>query len=66
MMCEFRAINGDIKNLDLNLVYDVAIGYSTKRNKWTSTIVYDIFTKSFVELRSSPPDYKGNSLEEAE
>jgi len=64
--CEYKAKNGSRKLLDLDTVVDVAIGRSAVRPQWTATIVFDAKTTSFIELRSSPPDYGGNSAEEAE
>lgn len=66
MPCDYKALNGTTMKLDLDAVYDVALGYSARQKGWTATLVFDPATSSFVELRSSPPDYRGNSVEEAE
>lgn len=66
MPCKFMTIDGSVKELDLDAVFDVVLGYSGRRIEWTATIVYDPHSRSFVELRSAPPDYRGNSAEEAE
>jgi hypothetical protein len=51
---------------DLDDIVEVVKGYSKIKGGWHSLVVYDVPTHSFVELRSSPPDYKGNSADEAE
>lgn len=66
MPCNFTALDGSIKEFDLDTVFDVVLGYSAHRPKWTATVVFDPSRGSFVELRSAPPDYRGNSAEEAE
>ena len=50
---------------DLDAVTDVALGYSGVRAGWTATLIYVPQQNAFVELRSSPPDVRGNSSEEA-
>lgn len=64
--CKFVALDGSTKILDLDSVFDVILGYSGSRPDWTATIIYEPVVGCFVELRSSPPDYRGNSAEEAE
>lgn len=64
--CEYSALDGSVKVLDLDTVFDVVLGYSARRTQWAATIVFNPGSGSFVELRSSPPDYRGNSREEAE
>lgn len=66
MPCNFTALDGSIQQLDLDSVFDVVLGYSFHRPKWTATVVFDPVRGSFVELRSAPPDYRGNSADEAE
>ncbi len=66
MPCNFAALDGSIQELDLDSVIDVVLGYSAHRQEWTATVVFDPATGSFIELRSAPPDYRGNSAEEAE
>jgi len=64
--CNFTALDGSAQELDLDSVFDVVLGYSTQRSGWTATVVFDPTRGSFIELRSAPPDYRGNSSEEAE
>ena len=66
MPCEYKAIDGSTRKIDLDAVVDVAIGMSARRSDWSATVVYDSANGVFVELRDSPPDYKGNSTDEAE
>ena len=66
MPCKFAALDGSVRELDLDTVIDVILGFSGRRSEWTATVVYDPKSKSFVELRSSPQNYRGNSEEEAE
>jgi len=66
MPCNFTALDGSIQEFDLDSVIDVVLGYSAHRQNWTATVVFDPARGSFVELRSAPPDYRGNSAEEAE
>lgn len=63
---KYTALNGQEVAYDLDDVVRVVKGYSRIRQGWPSLIVYDGAARSLVELRSSPPDYKGNSAEEAE
>lgn len=62
----YTAIDGTTVHFDLDDVIDVAIGFSRKRPQWTSTLIFVLATGAFVELRSSPQDFRGNSQEEAE
>jgi hypothetical protein len=64
--CNYTALDGKIKTIDLDAVFDFVIGYSGKRTGWTSTVVYDPKSNAFVELRSSPQDVHGDSDDEAE
>ncbi len=64
--CSYTTLDGKVKTIDLDAVFDFVIGYSGKRAGWTSTVVYDPRTHVFVELRSSPQDVHGDSADEAE
>ena len=63
---DFVAIDGTTKYFDLDNVYDIVRGFSGKRKGWTSLVVYEPTHDVFIELRSSPPDIRGNSMGEAE
>ena len=65
MQDEYTALDGATVVFDLDDVVEVVKGYSQLKRGWQSLIVYNVSTRSFVELRSSPPDYKGNSADEA-
>ncbi len=66
MPCRYKALDGSIREVDLDAVFDIALGASAHRPGWSATIIYDPASGSFVELRDSPPDYRGNSADEAE
>ncbi|QOD91658.1 hypothetical protein H2514_03130 [Lysobacter sp. CW239] len=66
MPCEYKAKSGQVVEFDLDRVVDVALGFSLARPTWTATLIYVSATDAFVELRSSPQDYRGNSAEESE
>ncbi|GHC99132.1 hypothetical protein GCM10007320_55450 [Pseudorhodoferax aquiterrae] len=66
MQDEYRSLDGSTVAFDLDDVVQVAKGYSQLKKGWHSFIVYDVPTRAFIELRSSPPDYKGNSADEVE
>lgn len=66
MLDEYKALNDSTVTFDLDEAVRVVKGYSSIRQGWQSLIIYNVPTRSFVELRSSPPDYKGNSADEAE
>ena len=66
MPCSYMSLNKVWRNLDLDSVIDVVLGYSGIRSGWTSTLVFDPESGAFVELRSAPPDVRGNSADEAE
>jgi hypothetical protein len=66
MQDKYAALDGSSVKFDLDDVVDVVKGYSEYKQGWNSLIVYSASTDSFIELRSSPPDYKGNSNEEAQ
>src|SRR4051794_11754201 len=65
MQDEYKALDGSAVAFDLDDVVRVVKGYSQRRQGWNSLIVYSS-SGSLIELRSSPPDYKGNSADEAE
>lgn len=58
--------DGRIAVCGLNAVHDVIAGMSGKQKGWTATLVSDARAKALIELRSSPPDIRGNGPEEAE
>ncbi|BAV32765.1 hypothetical protein SCL_0443 [Sulfuricaulis limicola] len=66
MPCDYRSKCGDIKKFDLDAVFDLVGGFSRVRDGWSALIIFVPSTSAFVELRSSPQDYRGNSEEEAE
>ncbi|MCF8069328.1 MAG: hypothetical protein K9L30_12150 [Desulfobacterales bacterium] len=66
MPCKYLGIDGVEKMLDLDNVVDIVRGDSKKKIGWSALIVFDPSSKTFVELRDSPPDVKGNSEDEAE
>jgi hypothetical protein len=66
MQDKYATLDGSAVVFDLDAVVDVVNGYSHHKIGWQSLIVYNGPTHSFVELRSSPPDYKGNSADESE
>jgi hypothetical protein len=64
--CNYTTLDGKVKTVDLDAVFDFVIGYSGKRTDWTSTVIYDPKSNAFIELRSSPQDAHGDSADEAE
>lgn len=66
MPCKYLSIDGVEKTLDLDTVIDIARGASKKKIGWSALIVFDPHSKTFVELRDSPQDVRGNSKDEAE
>jgi len=66
MQDEYKALDGSTVAFDLDAVVQVVKGYSQHKPGWQSFIVYNVPTRSFLELRSSPPDHKGNSPDEVE
>lgn len=66
MPCKYLGIDGVERLLDLDNVIDIVRGSSKKKVGWSALIVFDPISKSFVELRDSPPDVKGYSKDEAE
>jgi len=66
MPCSYTSLTKVQRTLDLDSVVDVVLGYSGRRSGWTATLVFDPESGTFVELRSAPPDVRGNSADEAE
>jgi len=66
MPCDYVKLDGSSGLLDLDAVHDVVGGESGKRDGWSALIIFDPDSDSFVELRSSPPDVRGGSADEAE
>ena len=66
MRSDFISLNGTVKLFDLDNVCEVVRGHSEKHNGWTSLVIYEPTHDAFIELRSSPPDIRGNSKDEAE
>lgn len=66
MPCSYVSLSKAQRTLDLDSVTDVVLGYSGRRSGWTATLVFDPESGVFVELRSAPPDIRGNSADEAE
>jgi hypothetical protein len=66
MPADYIARDGSTVKFDLDSVIDVVAGYSKHRDTWTATLIWVPAKKAFVELRSSPQDYRGNSQSEAE
>jgi hypothetical protein len=63
---DFVDLAGHRREFDLDSVYEVVRGYSKVRAGWTSIVVYEPTQKNFIEVRSSPQDFRGNSADEAE
>ncbi len=66
MPSDFVDRDGTTKSFDLDNVYEIVRGFSGKCKGWTSLVVYEPTHDVFIELRSSPPDIRGNSKDEAE
>ena len=65
MRDRYVALDGSEASFDLDDVVRVVKGHSQVKQGWQSLVVYYPANQSFIELRSSPPDYKGNSADEA-
>lgn len=63
---DYQTADGATRYFDLDAVKEVVRGYSAKQPGWTSIVVYYPKDDVFIELRSSPPDIRGNSKDEAE
>jgi hypothetical protein len=66
MPCSYTTLRGQQATFDLDGVVDVIRGPSPKRAGWRALIVYQADTGQFIELRDSPQDWRGNSMDEAE
>jgi hypothetical protein len=66
MPSDYIATDGSKRFFDLDAVVSFLEGYSSKRKGWTSLVVYAPSLDVFIELRSSPPDIRGGSADEAE
>jgi hypothetical protein len=66
MPCDYTSKSGQVIGFDLDAVFDLVGGSSKLRSGWSSLVVFVPSTNAFVELRSSPQDYRGNSADEAE
>jgi hypothetical protein len=64
--CDYLAKDGSRRTFDLDAVFDLVSGYSARHKEWTALLIYVPAIQAFVELRSSPPDVRGNSADEAE
>jgi hypothetical protein len=63
----YKNRSGVSTDFDLDAVTLVVAGRSSGcRPAWSAMLVYVPATQAFVELRSSPPDICGYSLDEAE
>lgn len=61
MMATVKLLDGTTAEFDLDKVTNVLSGYSKEKPDWTCSVVFDPRAKRFIELRSSPQDYRGNS-----
>jgi hypothetical protein len=66
MPCNYKSSTGDTKDFDLDNVIDFVGGKSQIQKDWQALIIYLPSKRIFVELRDSPQDVKGNSIDEAE
>jgi hypothetical protein len=64
--CKFSALDGSEQTFDLDDVVDVVEGKSGRRDDWSALVVYRPGAKMLIELRDSPPDYRGGQADEAE
>ncbi len=62
---KFTDIAGHEIDFDLDLLKVVARGRSGVRKGWSGMLVYCPINKKLIELRSSPPSVRGDSLDEA-
>jgi hypothetical protein len=65
MESDFLASDGIVRKFDLDSVHEIVRGTSGLYPKWNSIIVFDPSSKAFIEVRSSPPDIRGNRDDEA-
>jgi len=66
MPSDYLARDGSKRDFDLDTVFEIVGGYSNRRKGWTAILVYVPETRAFVEVRSSPPDVRGECNDEAE
>jgi len=66
MPSDFIDLSGKKREFDLDSVCEVVRGCSHRRNGWASIVVYEPGQGKFIEIRSSPQDFRGNSADEAE
>jgi hypothetical protein len=66
MPCKFTDLAGQEATLDLDEVVDVVDGWSQRRDGWQAFIVFDPKSRRLIELQSTTPDVRGNSVSEAE
>ena len=66
MPSSYLSKTGVTIKFDLDAVFDVVKGQSAIKENWNALIIFVPSTNSFVELRDSPQDYRGNSASEAE
>jgi hypothetical protein len=66
MPCDYVALDGSTRRIDLDAVFDIVASHSRRRDGWTATLIYVPATRAFVELRSSSQDVRGDSQDEAE
>jgi hypothetical protein len=63
----YKNRSGVPTDFDLDAVALIVASHSSgSRPAWSATLVYVPATQAFVELRSSPPDIRGYSQDEAE
>jgi hypothetical protein len=66
MPSDYVARDGTKRDFDLDSLLEIVGGYSNRRKGWTAILVYVPESGAFVEVRSSPPDVRGESDDEAE
>ena len=66
ILIKYTTTNNHQEIANLDSVIDVAKGESGIKIGWTALIIYNPTSNKFVELRDSPQDYQGNSMDEAE
>tara|TARA_B100001093_G_scaffold251912_1_gene241194 strand:- start:351 stop:656 length:306 start_codon:yes stop_codon:yes gene_type:complete len=65
MPAKYTKLDRSESVFDLDIAYAVIRGYSKQKPTWTCNVVFDSESQSFIELRSSPPDIRGNCGDEA-
>jgi hypothetical protein len=66
MKSQYQAKDGTQKEFNLYNVIDVVGGQSGIKPNWSSLVCYSPTIGSFIELRDSPQDARGNCQSEAE